>query len=63
MIESGKEALDVAAGSTALLAMGAWLPPVSSLFAILWFALRIWESDTVREWTNRNVKQSDRASH
>ena len=56
MIESGKEALDIAAGSTALLTMAAWLPPVSSLFAILWFALRIWESDTVREWSNRNVK-------
>tara|TARA_R110000824_G_scaffold66265_1_gene172048 strand:- start:3360 stop:3530 length:171 start_codon:yes stop_codon:yes gene_type:complete len=56
MIESSKEALDIAAGSTALLAMAAWLPPVSSLFAIIWFAVRIWESDTVREWTNRDAK-------
>jgi|TARA_B110000908_G_scaffold10747_1_gene12793 hypothetical protein len=56
MIESGKEALDIAAGSTALLALGAWLPPVSSLFAILWFAIRIWESDTVKEITGRDAK-------
>jgi len=56
MIESSKEVLDVAAGSTALLAMAAWLPPVSSLFAIIWFAVRIWESDTVRGWSNRDVK-------
>lgn len=56
MIESGKEALDIAAGSTALLALGAWLPPVSSLLAILWFAIRIWESETVKQATGRDVK-------
>tara|TARA_R110000796_G_scaffold63770_1_gene147518 strand:+ start:429 stop:599 length:171 start_codon:yes stop_codon:yes gene_type:complete len=56
MVESGKEAVDIVAGSTALLAMAAWLPPLSSLFAILWFSVRIWESDTVRGWTNRDVK-------
>tara|TARA_R110000787_G_scaffold96186_5_gene199398 strand:+ start:269 stop:442 length:174 start_codon:yes stop_codon:yes gene_type:complete len=48
MLDSGKEVLDVAAGSTALLSMAAWLPPISSLFAIIWFAIRIFESDTVQ---------------
>jgi len=53
MIETGKEAVDIAAGSTAVLALAAWLPPVSSLFAIIWFAIRIWESDTVKGITGR----------
>jgi len=48
MVDSSKEILDVAAGSTALLSLAAWLPPVSSLFAIIWFAIRIFESDTVQ---------------
>jgi hypothetical protein len=30
-----------------------WLPTVFSLVSIVWFSLRIWESDTVRELTNR----------
>jgi len=29
---------------------------VSSLLAILWFAIRIWESDTAKEITGRDVK-------
>ncbi len=53
MVESGKEAVDIAAGSTAVLALAAWLPPVSSLFAIIWFAIRIWESETVKGITGR----------
>lgn len=56
MVESGKEVIDLAAGSTAVMALAAWLPPVSSLFAILWFAIRIWESDTVKGITGRNDK-------
>jgi hypothetical protein len=56
MVESGKEVIDLAAGSTAVLALAAWLPPVSSLFAILWFAIRIWESDTVKGITGRDDK-------
>jgi hypothetical protein len=56
MVESGKEVIDVAAGSTAVLALAAWLPPVSSLLAIVWFAIRIWESDTIKEATGRDAK-------
>lgn len=53
MVEETKDALDVIAGSTALLTVAAWVPPVAGIFSILWFSLRIWESDTVREITNR----------
>ena len=30
-----------------------WLPPLASLFTIIYLGLRIWESETVREITNR----------
>jgi hypothetical protein len=29
--------------------LAAWLPPVASLFTIVWLGLRIYESDTVQK--------------
>ena len=49
MGNNGKDAVDVVAASTAVLTLGAWLPPVASLFTIIWMALRIYESDTVQK--------------
>jgi hypothetical protein len=49
MIEETKEVIDVAAASTAILTIGAWLPPIASLFTIVWLGLRIYESDTVQQ--------------
>jgi len=48
MVEETKEVLDIAAASTGVLALAAWLPPVASLFTIVWLGLRICESDTVQ---------------
>lgn len=48
MDESTKDILDVAAGSTAVLTMAAWLPPAASLLTIVWLGIRIYESDTVQ---------------
>lgn len=48
MVEETKTAVDVAAASTGLLTLGAWLPPIASLFTIIWLGLRIYESDTVQ---------------
>ena len=48
MDESTKDILDVAAGSTAILTMAAWLPPIASLLTIAWLGIRIYESDTVQ---------------
>jgi hypothetical protein len=48
MVEETKEAMDIAAASTGVLALAAWLPPVASLFTIVWLGLRIYESDTVQ---------------
>ena len=49
MDESTKDILDVAAGSTAVLTMAAWLPPIASLLTIAWLGIRIYESDTVQK--------------
>jgi hypothetical protein len=49
MVEETKEMMDIAAVSTGLMSLAAWLPPVASLFTIVWMGLRIWESDTVME--------------
>jgi hypothetical protein len=53
MIEETKEVMDIAAGSTAVAAWALWVPPIAGLFSIVWFGIRIWESETVRELTNR----------
>jgi len=49
MDEQTKDVLDVAAGSTAVLTMAAWLPPAASLLTIVWLGIRIYESDTVQK--------------
>ena len=48
MVDTTKEVLDVAAASTAVLSMAAWLPPTASILTILWLGIRIYESDTVQ---------------
>ena len=48
MVEETKEVMDIAAASTGVLALAEWLPPVASLFTIVWLGLRIWESETVQ---------------
>jgi len=53
MVEETKEVMDIAAASTGVLALAAWLPPVASLFTIVWLGLRIWESDTIQGFRNK----------
>ena len=53
MVETTKEVLDVAAASTAVLSMAAWLPPTASILTILWLGIRIYESDTVQSLLGR----------
>jgi len=53
MDNTTKDIVDVVAASTALATLAAWLPPVASLFTIVWLGLRIYESDTVKGLLNR----------
>ena len=49
MTEETKQAVDVFAASTGIMSMAAWLPPIASLFTIIWLGIRIYESDTVQK--------------
>lgn len=46
--EETKQVMDVAAASTGVLSLVAWLPPIASLLTIIWLGLRIYESRTVQ---------------
>jgi hypothetical protein len=49
MTGSEKDVMDVAAASTGLLSLAAWLPPIASLFTIIWLGLRIFESKSTQQ--------------
>lgn len=57
MLDETKDVIDVAAASTALLTLAAWLPPTASILTIIWMALRIYESDTVQKLLNGTNKK------
>lgn len=48
-MEETKDVIDVAAASTGVMALMSWLPPVASLFTIVWLGIRIYESETVQK--------------
>ena len=47
-VEEGKEVVDIAAASTGVMALATWLPPIASVFTIIWLGIRIFESETVQ---------------
>jgi len=51
--ESAKQVVDATAGTAVVVSWLELLPGIISIIAgalsVIWFALRIWESDTVRE--------------
>ena len=49
MNEETKQAVDVFAASTGVMSLAAWLPPLASIFTIIWLGIRIYESDTVQK--------------
>jgi hypothetical protein len=51
--DAAKAVADGAAVLTTVGVMATWLPPLASLFTIIYLGLRIWETDTVRKLTNR----------
>jgi|TARA_B100000963_G_C22500738_1_gene613662 hypothetical protein len=44
-----KEIVDYAATGTGIMALAQWLPPIASLFTIIWLGIRIFESETVQK--------------
>jgi len=53
--EETKQVMDVAAASTGVLSLVAWLPPIASLLTIIWLGLRIYESKTVQGLLGNSV--------
>jgi len=49
MTEETKQAVDVFAASTGVMSLAAWLPPLASLFTVIWLGIRIYESPTVQK--------------
>jgi len=56
MTEESKQAVDVVAASTGIMSLAAWLPPLASLFTIVWLGIRIYETDTVQNLINWKKK-------
>ena len=56
--EVTKHALDAVSVITVVGTLVDILPSIAALFTIIWTGFRIWETDTVREWTNRKKDQS-----
>jgi hypothetical protein len=54
-MEETKDVIDVVAASTGIMALMSWLPPIASLFTIVWLGIRIYESDTVQKLINKKV--------
>jgi hypothetical protein len=48
-----KTPIDLTAGAVAFGSLFDMLPAVASLFTIVWLGFRIWETETVKKWTNR----------
>ena len=49
-----KTSIDVAAVAGGF---GSWLsllPDIAALLSIIWLAVRIWETETVKRWTRRD---------
>jgi|TARA_B110000211_G_scaffold225431_1_gene277653 hypothetical protein len=55
-IEATKDMVDVLAASTGVLSLASYLPPLASLFTIIWLGLRIFESPTVQRLIGRRKK-------
>lgn len=54
--EQSKDTLDVIAASTGVLSLAAWLPPIASIFTIVWLGIRIYESKTMQDIVNKKNK-------
>ena len=54
MHEEAKTIVDGVAVSGGIATLVGWLPDITALLTIIWLILRIWESDTVQGWVNKD---------
>ena len=55
--ESVKHSLDAAAGATVIVTWLDYLPDIAAALSIVWFLIRIWESETVKRLTGRMPRE------
>lgn len=48
MIEDDKVIMDVAAAGTVVATLAGWLPVIAAALAIVWYVIRILETDTAK---------------
>jgi hypothetical protein len=48
--------IDLASFGVIVATLAGWLPAIASLLAIIWTAIRIWETKTVQGWVMRKAK-------
>jgi hypothetical protein len=51
--EGTKHAVDALSVVTVVGTLMEFLPAVAAIFTIVWTAIRIWETDTIKSWTGR----------
>jgi Na+/proline symporter len=55
MTNEVKSGIDVAAVAGGIGSWFAIIPDVAAILSIVWLALRIWETETVKRWTGRET--------
>lgn len=48
--------LDAGAVAVGIASIAGWLPNIAALLTVLWMLIRIWETDTVRNWVRAEQK-------
>ena len=51
-----KTPVDVTAITIGAGALMEWLPAIASVFTIIWMAIRIYETETIRRWFEKSDK-------
>lgn len=55
--ESAKHTVDAVAGATVVVTWLDYLPDIAAALSIVWFLIRIWESETVKELRRKKPKE------
>lgn len=55
--EQLKQVVDVAAATGTAAALMQWVPPITAVLTLVWVAIRIWETETIKELTGRKPKE------
>ncbi len=55
--ETAKQTVDAVAGATVIVTWLDYLPDIAAALSIVWFLIRIWESETVKRLTGRMPRE------